>query len=225
MHNLQNIWIGKYQLKRALWIHDGNPRRPHALLTSGLHSTGFFNSRLVIPDEVMMREAAADLVAKFGQSGGRVWDVDGVIGPQTGATLLAELISEQISAINREDCFHASPKKDGEGKDRKMIFDAEDLGILPGQFVLLCEDVLTTGLSVDLTAAAVAAAEGSILDCVLALVNRSGLQHVNGRRVISLIDHAMPTWAEGQCPLCDSGSKVLPAKDPANWAALNAQYD
>ena len=53
-------WIGQYKQKGALWIHDGNMRRPHALLTSGKHSSGFFNSRLVIPDEVLLRDAAAE---------------------------------------------------------------------------------------------------------------------------------------------------------------------
>jgi len=32
----------------ALWIHDGNPQRPHALLTSGNHSNGFFNASFIM---------------------------------------------------------------------------------------------------------------------------------------------------------------------------------
>ena len=70
-------WIEEYKRKNALWIHDGNRIRPHALLTSGKHSNGFFNSRLVIPDEVLLSEATSDLLELFAQQGGDVEKVEG----------------------------------------------------------------------------------------------------------------------------------------------------
>jgi orotate phosphoribosyltransferase len=215
-------WIRRYQEKDALWIHDGNPKRPHALLSSGKHSSGFFNSRLVIPDQDLMGEAAWNLVHLFHHFGGDLSKVQGVVGPQTGATKLAELISRQIFAYTGESCFWASPAKMEVDGKKSMVFSDEELALLPGKSILLCEDVITTGGSVDLTAEAVERAGGMVLPFVLALVNRSGLVEVSGRKIVSLIDRHMPTWEPDECPLCQEGSEALRPKD--NWATLNADY-
>jgi len=214
-------WIREYQLKDALWIHDGNPKSPHALLTSGKHSNGFFNSRLVIPDEPLLHDAAFDLLELLGNSGeveGR--DVDIVIGPQTGATKLAELISGQVPDCTGYPCHWASPAKNEQGGQKSIVFSNEDLRLLPRRSVLLCEDVLTTGGSVDLTATAVTSAGGIVLPFILVLVNRSGLTEASGKKIIALIDRPMPMWTPDECPLCRMGSEALRPKD--NWARLNA---
>ena len=218
----QDEWILQYKLKGALWIHDGNPKRPHALLTSGKHSNGFFNSRLVIPDEALLYEAASDLLELFARNGGDVYKVQGVVGPQTGATKLAELVSQQLPNAN---CFFASPaKSEMESGGKFMLFSNDELSILPGKEILLCEDVLTTGGSVSLTAAAIFFATGFTLPFVLALVNRSGLEEVNGWKIVALIDQAMPMWVADECPLCQQGSEAIRPKGPAEWARLNANY-
>lgn len=43
-------WIKAYTNQDAYWAHSGNPEAPHAELTSGKHSSGFFNSRRIIPN-------------------------------------------------------------------------------------------------------------------------------------------------------------------------------
>jgi orotate phosphoribosyltransferase len=218
-----NDWIGEYQKKDALWIHDNNPKRPHALLTSGKHSNGFFNSRLVIPDEVLLRDAASDLLELFTSQGGDFTKIQGVVGPQTGATKLAELISDQLNAFARDDVvFWASPAKKEEGAQKSMVFSDEERELLRGQYVLLCEDVLTTGGSVDLTIDAVENAGGSAMPFILVLVNRSGLSEVSGKQIIALIDRPMPMWTPDECPLCKQGSEAVRPKE--NWARLNATY-
>lgn len=215
-------WIRVYQEKDALWIHDGNVMRPHARLSSGKHSNGFFNSRLVIPDEALLWDAAFDLLKLFVQQGGEIERVKGVVGPQTGATKLAEFMAN----VRGDSCFWASPAKSEKGREKSMIFSGEELTLLPGQMVLLCEDVLTTGDSVELTATAVTNAGGVVLPFVAALVNRSGLKEVGGREIVALINRSMPMWFPEECPFCKDGrSKTLfPPKDPGNWALLNATY-
>lgn len=216
-------WIGAYKKKDALWIHDGNPKRPHALLTSGKHSNGFFNSRLVIPDEVLLTEAALDLVEIFASAyGGYFEDVEVVVGPQTGATKLAELVSGEFAKKTNSQCFSSSPAKGEIDGERVMIFSDEDLKLLSGKSVLLCEDVISTGGSIDLTAEAVVNAGGVVMPYVLTLVNRSGLSEIGCRRVISLIDREMPMWEPDDCPLCKQGSEAVRPKD--NWKLLNAEY-
>ncbi|MEK7179865.1 MAG: hypothetical protein AAB706_00135 [Patescibacteria group bacterium] len=217
-------WIRQYQKRDALWLHDGNPKRPHALLTSGKHSNGFFNSRLVIQDEVLLRDAASDLLELFIQQGGDISKVQGVVGPQTGATKLAELISDQIMAYTRAECFWASPAKNEiEGK-KSMVFSDEDIILLPRQSILLCEDVLTTGGSVDLTATAVTNAQGIVLSFILVLVNRSGLTEASGKKIVALIDRSMSMFSLDECPLCKVGSEAIRPKGKENWERLNATH-
>ncbi|OHA24359.1 MAG: hypothetical protein A3B11_02265 [Candidatus Taylorbacteria bacterium RIFCSPLOWO2_01_FULL_44_26] len=221
MYRNADGWISQYQQKNALWIHDGNPKRPHALLTSGKHSNGFFNSRLVIPDEVLLCAAASDLLELFTQQSGDVSKVQGVVGPQTGATKLAELVSDQIM-VTRGECFWASPAKNESDGQKSMVFSDEERGLVRSQYVLLCEDVLTTGGSVDLTIDAVESSGGAVMPFILVLVNRSGLTEASGKKIITLINRPMPMWIPDECPLCREGSEAIRPKD--NWARLNASY-
>ncbi len=212
-------WVKKYQEKDALWIHDGNVERPHALLTSGMHSNGFFNSRLVTSDEPLLREAASDLVEIYRHAKGFTKGPGLIVGPQTGATKLAEFISDEYERYR--PCGWVSPEKVGEGKNREMLFSPEEFSVLEGEDVLLCEDVITTGGSIDLTAKAVTKARATILPFVLALVNRSGLKELSGRKILALIDRPMQTWTEEECPLCKLKSKPFRPKD--NWYLLNKE--
>jgi orotate phosphoribosyltransferase len=218
----QDWWIAAYQKRQALWIHDGNPIRPHAELTSGKHSGGFFNSRLVISDNELMRLASMDLVNQHLVLGNWIEIVDCVVGPQTGATKLAGFIAAEIAKRRVRSCKSASPKKHGEGAEKSMVFSSGERKRLRRELVLLCEDVITTGGSVDLTAEACLKAGAVLQPYVLVLVNRSGLKQVAYRNILALIDRPMPMWLPGDCPLCKLGSKALRPKD--NWAALNADY-
>ncbi len=218
----QNWWISAYRQKDALWIHDGKPARPHAELTSGKHSDGFFNSRLVIPDDELMKWAASDLIDLYISQGGSINSVDRVVGPQTGATKLSEFIAAEITKRRDRPCLFASPEKEGEGDKKRMAFSDPFQCVNLGEVVLLCEDVITTGGSVDLTAKACLESGAKVLPVVLVLVNRSGLSEEGEKRILALIDRPMSMWLPEDCPLCKQGSKALRPKD--NWAALNADY-
>lgn len=216
-------WEMEYKKLDALWVHDDNPRRPHALLTSGMHSNGFFNSRLVTEDSRLLSEAVQDLLQLFREQGGDISKVQGCVGPQTGATKLAKVGSEWINGDKmRPWCFWASPAKYEKGGKKSMVFSDSERPILSGQSVLPWEDVLTTGSSVDLMVKAVESAEGIVLPYALVLVNRSGLQEVSGRRIIALIKRDMPIYSPEDCVLCKAGSEALRPKD--NWERFNASY-
>ena len=196
---------------------------PHALLRMGGHSSGFFNSRLVIPDDALLREAAEDLFEKYVVQSGATINVDGVVGPQTGATRLAELISQRIAEYGKGTCFSASPMKFESEGQKSMVFGEEDIDKLPGKLVLLCEDVITSGGSVGYAEDAAKNAGAKAMPFILVLVNRSGLPEVNGKKIISLISEHLPMWPPAECPLCMQGSKAIEAKGD-NWAILNADY-
>lgn len=218
----QNGWIECYKEKGALWMYDGNAKRPHALLTSGKHSNGFFNSELVMEDASLLEEASFDLRNLLVWTGLNGGEVSRVVGPAMGAITLAHSLAAGIScSTHGAPCLRAYTEKDGEGKEMKMVFRRTT--IKSGEKVLLCEDVLTTGGSVDATAQAVTEAGGIILPYVAVLVNRSGLAEVSGKKIVALIDRSMPMWNPDVCPLCKAGSEAIKPKGKENWARLNAK--
>jgi orotate phosphoribosyltransferase len=89
--------------------------------------------------------------------------------------------------------------------------------------VLFCEDVLTTGGSVELAEDAVLENGGIVLPYILVLVNRSGLTEVNGKKIIALINRDFPKWTPEECPLCKEGSEAIPPKGD-NWELLKLTY-
>lgn len=211
-HKSEKGWKEEYAKRQAYWEHSGDPRQAHVVLRSLLHSTGFFNSRPVIADVETLREAAEDLVEKL-RAFGNFDHVNRIVGPQTGATKLAELISIAMG------CSWASPAKCVIDGADAMTFEGESQAPQRGELTILCEDVFTTGKSVGLTARAVEGCRAEVLTVVLVIVNRSGLTEVNGRKIISLIDMPVQTWEPNECPLCAAGSLAITSpKD--NWGKL-----
>lgn len=174
MHRDSDGWIAAYKEKGALWFHGGDPTKPHALMTSGKHSSMFFYSKPVVDDVNLRVEASLDLVDLLLHTGFDLSKVDRVVGPQTGATLLAEAISKAIEMRRGAKCKWASPAKGKDGEQKIMVWDDPSQKVLPGERVLLCEDVTTTGGSVLLAKDAVLQAGGIPHARVLTLVNRSG---------------------------------------------------
>ncbi len=227
MHKSSRNWTKEFEKKNALWIHSGNPKQSHVILTSGNHSSGYVDCDLVTSDDVLLTDAVADLLYAFAKQmhadfGDDLNIVDGVVGPATGATKLARFLSEQIMAYTRSDCFDASPTKDPKPMTKGMVFEKAEIELFPGQNVLLCDDVMTTGGSVNSTALAVIALHGKPLPYVLTLVNRSGLKVIGGRTIVSLIEHFMPIWTPKECGLCMLGSKAVRPKGTQNWAKLRS---
>lgn len=220
MYRTEEEWVREYWKKSAFWMHDGNPKHPHALLTSGNHSNGFFDSRLIIADEPLLRQAASDLLGKLVQVGFVLNSADCVVGPQTGATKLARFMSDTIGWRRDKACRWASPAKDSSTGVKRMIFDDPDHTVLSGDSVLLCEDVLSTGGSVELAEAAMQEKGAVPLPYITVLVNRSGLKDANRKRIIALIDRPMPIWKPEICPLCLRGSEAIRPKEGDNWEKL-----
>ncbi|HET8574576.1 MAG TPA: phosphoribosyltransferase family protein [Candidatus Paceibacterota bacterium] len=221
MFRTEAEWLSEYEQRGALWKHNGSLKGPHPVLRSGMHSNGFFNSRLIIADEELLRQAACDLLELFVGSQ-KLLRADGVAGPQTGATKLAELLSNEITKRRKKGCFWVSPAKYQDKTGRTMAWEGEDASRLLGKNVLLCEDVISTGGSIELTARAVSRAGGSVLPYVLVLVNRSSLREINGKKIIALIECIMPLWdpAKSECPLCEAGSQPLPVPKE-HWKSLH----
>lgn len=207
-------WMEKFKETGALWIHDDNPKRPHALLTSGNHSNGFFNGSLVIKYPILLSDAVQDLLSKL-----KEYKPNQVIGSAFGAITIAHEMAKNFSC---QFGFTEPVTEDGEKKMALKRFSVE------GQKVLLVEDVMTTGGTTIKTAMAVKEGEGEVVPVVGVLVNRSGREYLDcgegiGKlKIVALIDRSMPMWTPEECPLCQRGSEAIRPK--GNWDKLNANY-
>jgi orotate phosphoribosyltransferase len=222
MKRNEDEWINEYERRDALWMHKGNPLQPHAELTSGNHSTGFFNSEIVMQDPMLVADAMDDVRHLMVKAGCTMLMPDRVVGPAMGAITLAHSLALAISIARRSPCLRAYTEPVEEGGKKRMIF--KKTNIKAGEYVLLVEDVVTTGTSFGLAEEAVLEKGGIVLPFVVTLVNRSGLIEVNGKKIIALINKPMPMWEPHECPLCKQGSVALRPKLNDHWQRLNATY-
>jgi orotate phosphoribosyltransferase len=223
MIRTQQQWVERYKEKGALWFHDGNMKRPHALLTSGNHSNGFFNSEIVMEDSALLDTACSDLVCLLREANVNLLNIDRVVGPAMGAITLADGIARHISFGRQRICLRAYTEKDTSSANSKMMV-FKRTAIHPTELVLLVEDVLTTGSSVGLAATAVAAAYAYVAPFLAVLVNRSNQTQISNYKIISLIHQPMPIWMPAECPLCKQGSEAIRPKGKENWERLNKTY-
>ena len=215
-------YLKLYRSRGALWLHDGQPTSPHVELDSGLHSNGYANSRKILTNPIWSDEAAADLVSYLRSNGLDLKKVNRVIGPQFGAITFAHDVARHISHEAGTTCLSGFTEKVGKEKSSPMRLGS--IEIEQFENILLVEDVLTTGGSVERSAKAIIDKQGIILPFAGAIFNRSGLSRADGRKIISLIEFTMDTWPAEECPLCAAGSELITKpKDPENWARLTAR--
>jgi len=178
----------------------GAVREGHFLLTSGLHSTAYIQSALILqyPEEAA---ALADALAD------RVRDLrpQTVMGPALGGIIVAH---EMARALGCRALF--TERVDGRMQLRRGF------AVNPGERVLVVEDVVTTGGSVGEVAALVRSA-GSTVVGYAALVDRRGAadrDRTDGaarepdRRLVALITLDLPIFPADVCPLCRAGIPI-----------------
>jgi orotate phosphoribosyltransferase len=200
-------WRKIFEERGAIWIHDGESTRPHALLTSGLHSNGFVNGTLITQDPALM----AQILSEEGLGPKLPRDrVDWVIGSALGAITMAFAVAMKLKA-------KAGYTEKEDGKVKLSRFE-----VLPHERVLVVEDTLSTGTSTLKTIEAIETARpdasSPILPMVICLVNRSGMKKLGSREIRSLLELEIHTWESEHCPLCNEGSVAMRPKK--NWQDL-----
>lgn len=215
----QNPWATRFGHQGALWMHDGNVKRPHALLTSGKHSSGFFNGEVIMRDPVQLDLIARNLIDKLEFANRFDTDpVEYVAGPALGAITLAHDLARVIRLKHNNDCDRTFTERDGD----VMVFNRTPPHA--GSLVLTCEDTVTTAKSLRAMHQAITACGAHIAPYALMILNRSGLTEVDGVKLVSLVSRELPIWEPDVCPLCKQGSEALKPKVAGNWNRLTATY-
>lgn len=170
----------------------------HFRLTSGRHSGQYLQCAQVLQYPQYTDQLAEELAAAFtGQA------IDTVIGPALGGIIIAYEVARKLGtrALFAE-------------RENGVMTLRRGFRISPGERVLVVEDVVTTGGSVNEVLEIVAAQQGQVVG-VGALVDRSGGRLNFGVPLRALLELEIPSYSPAECPLCQAG---LPLVKPGSRA-------
>jgi len=206
---------------------DGYPKY-HIKLKSGLCSNGFINLKLLLSEFPNLRRLFADqmirkLISLFD---GGYRPPDWVAGIPEAAT---ELGRDVASLLGVE---YLELKKDNSG--RIVLEDRDAKLLLPGEDILIVEDLCTrgTGVSEAIREILSRRSDVNILNNILYVFNRGSLRSISVNwigefRIIALADIKISEYNPGtECPYCSNGSVPIPPKKPLeNWLLLKEMID
>jgi orotate phosphoribosyltransferase len=165
----------------------------HFLLTSGLHSPKYLQCAQVLQNPALAERLCRQLARAFAED-----RIACVVGPAIGGILVAYELARALGART----IYA------ERQDGRMTL-RRGFAIRPGERVLLCEDVVTTGGSLLEVRKVVTAAGGQVI-AVAALVDRtSGRDTGLGMPLTALAKVDVPTYPPESCPMCQAGQPLV----------------
>ncbi|HKW77901.1 MAG TPA: orotate phosphoribosyltransferase [Candidatus Limnocylindria bacterium] len=176
-------------------------REGHFVLASGKHSPKYLEKFQVLqwPRET---ERLCGTIAAWWRSS----VPDTVAGPTTGGVILAHEVARQLGTR----AVYAERNEDGPGRVFRRGFQ-----LSAGERVLVVDDIMTTGGSVQETMEAVRAAGAQVIGAAV-LVDRSGGAAALDVPVRALWSLDIPAYAPEDCPLCGEGIPVTkPGTTPA----------
>jgi orotate phosphoribosyltransferase len=199
--------------ENAIWFfdHNGDPKAPHAELTSGLCSDGYVNCRVILADPVHAEWLARKLVALAAKR--HIKPADWVVGSAYAAITLSFEVARLMGAV------HGFTQKDPKD-EKKMIWVGPT--IPEAASVLQCEELVTTRGTTDKVRKAIEIGNPypvKFLPDILTIVHRpESISDADMVTIAALIRREVKTWEPAACPLCQAGSqRVRPSK---NWAQL-----
>jgi orotate phosphoribosyltransferase len=170
----------------------------HFRLTSGLHSPGYMQSALVLQNPADAAALGSALASKL-----KDLRPDAVLSPALGGIIIGHEVARALGV--RALFAERSGTPPALGLRRGFT-------LMPGERVLVVEDVLTTGGSTRETIE-VARAAGADVVGAAAIVDRSGGTINFGLPYKTLITLSLPTYDQERCPLCAQG---IPAVKPGS---------
>jgi orotate phosphoribosyltransferase len=188
---MSETWNLEEALKRRDVLKQG-----HFLLSSGRHSRQYMQCAQLLQHPEEAEEAGKALAALFqGEA------VDVVVGPALGGVIIAHETARALGVR----CIFAE-RKEGEMTIRRGF------SVQPGERVVIIEDVVTTGGSVNEVVRLVKEA-GATLVGVGSIVDRSGGGNPFDVPFRSLLELKIESYAPKECPLCKEG---IPAVKPGS---------
>jgi hypothetical protein len=201
----------------AYWMHDGRPSSPHAQLTSGMCSNGFFDClrvlKYVVLSEILANQLARKIRSVIGDR-----KVDWVIASPMAGITFGHDVARALNATT----FMFTEKDLQKGN---MVW--KRMFIPEGETVLQVEELTTTSKTLDDVKKAVDFSNPNPvnwLPYVGILIHRPPKLPTNrygDRKVIALVEKEVWAVDPSECPLCKAGSKRFRPK--SNWKELTGK--
>jgi orotate phosphoribosyltransferase len=176
----------------SLFRSQGALLEGHFRLSSGLHSSGYMQSALVLQHPRHAEALGQALGAELASLKPTV-----VLSPALGGLIIGH---EVARALGVRALF--AERQDGTLTLRRGF------SLAPTDRVVIIEDVVTTGTSTRETMT-VAEAAGAHVICAGALIDRSGGASNLGVPFHALASLALPAYPPESCPLCAAGTPVV----------------
>ena len=201
----------------AFWAYnyDVAKQKPglHAILKSGLHSDGFFVSRIFLEPENIRRIIARQIVMRLRQVG--VSMPDYVAGIPDGATALGKVVAEMLGV----------PEMPMEKVEGRIVVVTK----IPDKArLLLVEDFCTRGTGFVEAVLQIRNRQPSVSIAPYnpVIINRGGLTEIvipghDSYMILSVVERRIQDWESVDCPLCALGSKpIKPKVTDENWQLI-----
>jgi orotate phosphoribosyltransferase len=174
--------------RRAGALLDG-----HFRLSSGLHSTGYLQSALVLQHPTNAEALGSALAERA-----REWRPQVVVSPALGGLIIGHEVARALGvrAIFAERAGGAA------------LSFRRGFSLAAGERVLVVEDVFTTGKSTRETMDVAREAGGAVVGAA-AIVDRSGGTLAFGVPYKTVVQLSLSTYEADQCPLCQQGIPVV----------------
>jgi orotate phosphoribosyltransferase len=160
----------------------------HFLLTSGRHSDVYYEKFTLLKNPTICTRICEAMADEFRTSGAET-----IVGPTTGGIIIAYDVARYLGI----ESIYAEQGESG--RIFKRGFSLE-----PGQKVIIVDDVLTTGKSVEEVIQLVTSYKAEIVGIGL-LLDRSGGAVSFPYPVHSLATVSAKSWEAKECPLCAKG--------------------
>lgn len=182
----------------------GAIKKGHYKLVSGRHSDTYVDKDVLYTDSVATARFCQIIAEAFVHS-----DIDAVVAPEKGGINLTQWVPYFLGMMQRRKIFGFYAEKSREGG---FIFKrAEGAARLASKRVLVVEDLLTTGGSVQKLINHLQQDIGCTIVGVGALWNRGQItveQIGNPPVLFAVINTPIPSWTQDECPLCKDGATV-----------------
>jgi len=173
----------------------------HIVYTSGRHGDTYINKDAIYPHTAVTSKLCKEIAEWFEDFGCEI-----VVAPAIGGVILSQWTAYHLNAptsVNRVGevlGIYAEKSDDGQTFEFHRSYDK----LIPGKKVLVVEDVLTTGGSVQKVVEAVRRLNGKV-EGVGAICNRGGVTRKDIGDVpelYALLDINLDSFPEAECPLC-----------------------
>lgn len=162
----------------------------HFVLASGKHSSHYVQVAMLAQHPAEMARLIEEPVRGLGA---RI-PIDAVLSAAVGGIP----IGQQVALILGCRAIFSERNE----KNRMVL--KRNLTLQPGDRILLVEDVITTGGTLEEMKDLVDTSRAEVVG-VFAVVNRSGNPLWQGRPVVSLVSLDFPVYDENECPMCRAG--------------------